>query len=288
MAAQPTESPDQQALLEGGAATAGGGLNRARNGRRVALALAAVTLGLVGFAGLAWLHAGTGAGSSVLPAGAGQAQTEVVALVEEGGDAEGGDAEGGDAEGGDAEGGDAEGGDAEGGDKCTPAWGGCKETKTCCDPAQHCYLKNEHWAQCRHSCEEGLHPEEQNTPHYTEWSCEWHDVHNQTECSAAWKPCWHTKKCCDPNQRCFTKNPHWAQCRTMCKPGMTDSHDDHKWQCEKIDKTEPTDCAKDETVNCRESRCCKKEGHKCWAKDAGWAICGEECPDNTTMWCELL
>lgn len=55
---------------------------------------------------------------------------------------------------------------------CTAQWGSCHDTKCCVgDPAWKCYSKDAKYAQCRPSCEPGIHKDDKPSLQ-TAWSCD--------------------------------------------------------------------------------------------------------------------
>mmetsp|Transcript_38709 Transcript_38709/g.120968 ORF Transcript_38709/g.120968 Transcript_38709/m.120968 type:complete len:244 (+) Transcript_38709:33-764(+) len=126
-------------------------------------------------------------------------------------------------------------------------------------------------------------------------------------CTRSWGECTATRCCSDERQRCFMKNPKYAQCRTTCILGL--NPDEAKtfywsaWSCVKLDAVEEPpqerSCAVDGSENCSVSRCCKKNGHLCFQKDQFWAACNATCqegvssamdpPEHRGPWtCEVL
>jgi hypothetical protein len=112
--------------------------------------------------------------------------------------------------------------------RCSAAGDGCMSTGCCQDQSLTCFVKNDHWADCKKACEPGKvdpnSPQDQQSP----WSCE-------KKCSVAGDGCLTTGCCQDPSLKCFKKNDKWADCKKTCEPGKVDpnSPEDQQspWSC---------------------------------------------------------
>jgi len=124
--------------------------------------------------------------------------------------------------------------------KCAGRWEGCKHTKCCSDPKQRCFKKNDHWAQCRHSCKPGIDEHDRKMgKHVGEWSCEKFDETPDPEkCSAdVHENCWKTRCCSNSNSTCYKKDAGWAACNATCAEAIWDKdpkEHQRKWQCDLV------------------------------------------------------
>jgi len=115
--------------------------------------------------------------------------------------------------------------------RCSVAGAGCMDTGCCQDQSLTCFVKNEHWADCKKACEPGKvdpnSPKDQQSP----WSCE-------KKCSVAGDGCMATGCCQDPSLTCFEKNDKWADCKKTCEPGKVDPNppkdQQSPWTCKKM------------------------------------------------------
>jgi len=115
--------------------------------------------------------------------------------------------------------------------KCSVAGKGCMDTGCCQDKALTCFVKNDHWADCKPKCEAGKvdpnSPKDLQSP----WSCE-------KKCSKGGDGCLETGCCQDPQHTCFKKNDKWADCKKTCEPGEVDPNSpkdqQSPWSCERM------------------------------------------------------
>lgn len=122
---------------------------------------------------------------------------------------------------------------------CSAAGEGCLQTGCCKDKDLTCFTKNEHWADCKRTCEAGKidpnSPKDLQSP----WSC---DTANATKCSKAGDGCLKTGCCQDSTTKCFVKNDHWADCKKTCEPGKVDPNspkdEQSPWNCTEMNMTE--------------------------------------------------
>jgi len=124
--------------------------------------------------------------------------------------------------------------------------------------------------------------------------------------------CRSSRCCARENSRCFVKNEHWATCNSTCfkftkwEGSYHHGHWVHTdfpvWNCKDITDDHETDLAAlDDTVvganhdepgyrppfeyggcqedglDCRDSRCCAREGSRCYRKNEHWATCNQTC-----------
>merc|ERR1712151_403168 len=87
--------------------------------------------------------------------------------------------------------------------RCSVAGEGCLNTGCCKDPSLTCYVKNEHWADCRKSCEPGKVDPKSPKHLQSPWSC-------APRCSVAGQGCLATGCCQKSGLQCFRKNEEWA------------------------------------------------------------------------------
>jgi len=95
------------------------------------------------------------------------------------------------------------------------------------------------------------------------------------QCSADGDDCRDTQCCSNSGSQCYVKNKYWASCNATCdseRPGA----DGKTWSCDKLGERAPPACSW-EGENCTASKCCRREGFKCFAHDATWASCSDDC-----------
>merc|ERR550532_3796943 len=140
------------------------------------------------------------------------------------------------------------------------------DTGCCQDKALTCFVKNDHWADCKPKCEAGKvdpnSPKDLQSP----WSCE-------KKCSKGGDGCLETGCCQDPQHTCFKKNDKWADCKKTCEPGKVDPNspkdEQSPWSCERK-------CSK-AGDGCLKTGCCQDPSLTCFVKNDKWADCKGTC-----------
>jgi hypothetical protein len=152
---------------------------------------------------------------------------------------------------------------------CSKAGDGCLNTQCCEDPKLTCFKKNDHWADCKPSCEKGKVDPNSPKEHQSPWSC---DVLGK--CSAAGQGCMDTGCCQDSSLTCFVKNEYWADCKKSCEPGKVDPNSpadmQSPWTCEKKVCSEAG-------KGCMKTGCCQDRRLTCFVKNDHWADCKRTC-----------
>jgi len=103
---------------------------------------------------------------------------------------------------------------------------------------------------------------------------------NTADCGGDWQGCLDSKCCKSETFRCYKKNDHWAQCKTICTPGI-DPHDQQTgqhvqpWSCDDWDST-PNKCA-GSWEGCLDTKCCTDKRQICFKKNDQWAQCRTSC-----------
>lgn len=186
--------------------------------------------------------------------------------------------------------------------KCAVTGGDCRDAKCCKDPGTQCFAKNEYWAECRTTCDKGIHLTD---PDDTPWSCK--PIGDKTpgepkQCSKDGEDCSKTECCAEPGTQCYRKNKYWAACKSACTAGpdlLAPTYE--TWSCEEVG---PRTAGAGEWVaqkgaqpgqDCSQVGYCAYADHQCFRKDEGWAECRTECEKGfkenewDTPWtCEAL
>jgi len=149
----------------------------------------------------------------------------------------------------------------------------------CCEQAQCQGCSGEQCSECKVQCCA------QNDIPSSYHKCQHPDNNPPSVCSANGEDCRQTECCSEAGMTCFKKNDHWASCNktfshNMLWVGFEESHtgwekqDEKVWDCEVL--SEKPACTGD-GEDCRESRCCSKEGSTCFRKSDHWAECKPSC-----------
>jgi len=118
---------------------------------------------------------------------------------------------------------------------CSDDVSNCLESKCCKNSGRKCYMKNEYWATCNDTCDEG-HIDSYDAAHNISagWNCS--VIEKPKECSTDSESCAESGCCKNENSVCFIKNEWWANCNDICKPGPHPyEHPDYvgdEWKCE--------------------------------------------------------
>jgi len=164
---------------------------------------------------------------------------------------------------------------------CSGVGANCASTKCCKAGGANgfqCYAKNEFWAECKETCEPGVHPGEKEgtydaggkfTP--AKWSCDELGIRGPPDpCSAPGEDC-RQKKCCSAaaggsGMTCFEKDTTWASCAADCTPG--------DWSCRALGNRTPyaAGCGW-AGKSCADTHLCCNVGFSCVVKDATWTAC---------------
>mmetsp|Transcript_12917 Transcript_12917/g.36824 ORF Transcript_12917/g.36824 Transcript_12917/m.36824 type:complete len:626 (+) Transcript_12917:67-1944(+) len=182
----------------------------------------------------------------------------------------------------------------------------CRSTRCCKMPGTTCFAKNSEWAQCRAECVPGRDPADHD-PGF--WSCG--ELGPRTpgpppqpdyslapapwvreNCTADGEDCSHTKCCKEKGKQCYKKAKGWSACKADCVPGGPDpvDADSHPWDCTVMGMRTPGPASGWGTPgdwveercsgtfeNCKQSKCCKAQGHQCYKKTEAWAMCLPTC-----------
>jgi len=192
--------------------------------------------------------------------------------------------------------------------QCASAGANCLEQGCCADEGMQCYAKDVGWAECKYGCMDPDAPWKGDG-----WSCE--EIGPRTpqgpwiaqmasqkpvadwvaqECANGGEDCTHKQCCVEEGHQCYVKVKGWSACRADCPngPDLWDV-DDAPWNCSTLGPRTPgfaqsnsghrpvadwvkNKCAKRD-ADCRETRCCIDEGHRCYEKNDGWATCKRMC-----------
>jgi len=159
---------------------------------------------------------------------------------------------------------------------CAAAGESCKESKCCTDGYHKCYLKDEHWAACNESCSSRMKWVTDKWVEQAEdvWKCtELMSDTDTTEgkmaqdiCVKAGENCMLSKCCSDPQDRCYSKDKHWASCNHTCSinskwedGGWVDKGEEKVWNCTEL----VHDDAASKTSFCDMSGCTECQGEQC-------------------------
>lgn len=132
-------------------------------------------------------------------------------------------------------------------------------------------------------------------------------VHNTAlfaACSAAGDNCNISKCCANAGMQCYEKNKYWASCKTKCIQGV-DPTDPNPlpWNCKLLSGAAATPALPPvaaaatpalppvavlpaagacswEGEDCRQSRCCRRQGFQCFQKNQEFAGCKTKCVAN--------
>mmetsp|Transcript_91993 Transcript_91993/g.297622 ORF Transcript_91993/g.297622 Transcript_91993/m.297622 type:complete len:491 (+) Transcript_91993:70-1542(+) len=97
------------------------------------------------------------------------------------------------------------------------------------------------------------------------------------DCSADGADCRTTQCCSNPGSQCYVKNKYWAACNATCSTGqLRGDKDGQPWSCAALGERAPPACSW-EGENCAVSKCCRRSGFQCFAKDDNWASCSDDC-----------
>jgi len=204
----------------------------------------------------------------------------------------------------------------EGGPSCAEKGESCLDSKCCADPEHQCYMKEEGWAGCRHTCEEGMH--DPDGPDDTPWSCadpadadekdepdenktekeeverkrkEEEEKHRRVKlqpCNWIGDDCSASRCCNDPGMMCYAKNDYWAECLEVCEVGANDTvgPDQLPWSCAELGMRNAATgketqgkigvCAV-RGEDCSQAGCCEDAGFRCYMKNASFSGCRAEC-----------
>merc|ERR1712129_79319 len=120
---------------------------------------------------------------------------------------------------------------------CTLNGENCMESKCCDDKSATCFVKNDEWASCNHTC----HP-------HNFWNFETKQFETHTEpqwtcdtlgCTQNGHNCTESKCCVAEGAKCFKKNDEWASCNHTCHPHnfwnfeteQFETHKEPQWTC---------------------------------------------------------
>jgi len=105
----------------------------------------------------------------------------------------------------------------------------CMESRCCQNPEEKCYLKNQHWASCKKTCD----PDETDPYDNLKWDCTELNKTTSLQCSKDHEDCRANPKCCNADFICYVKDGDWANCNADCVQGDgANSYDTGSYSCE--------------------------------------------------------
>lgn len=149
------------------------------------------------------------------------------------------------------------------------SWDGhdCMETRCCAREGSRCFQKDSLYAACNETCLS-----------FTKWEGSWHHgkwVHTHT-------PHWDCNDItqdpppADPNQRRLHSAPNPRQIPPGLYPPPVAFWPSHEYY-----KAAVYGGCQEDGLDCRYSRCCAREGSRCYVKNSRWASCNETCISYT-------
>jgi len=146
-------------------------------------------------------------------------------------------------------------------DGCTEDGHDCRYSRCCAREGSRCYLKDEHWASCNETCFQFTKWE--GTHGHGHWRHTHHLVWDCTDITAEGPV----------DDEGLDRRLHWVSPPNPM-PGF---HHHAYWPAPEEYEAYTYGTCQEDGHNCLYSRCCAREGSRCYVKNEHWATCNATC-----------